>query len=130
MTAGPELNETDIHILNAISAWTWSGFYTPDAVDGMIDDILEEDAHENHLRAAVAVEFAKKQEAEKAWPHETDCDRLDAAFAALENRNILCLQMPVTRCLTVIRRHLRSSQINQGTSTTARILNVPWTAAG
>lgn len=92
MPAKPELNETDKYILNAIRKWVWSGFYTPDDVDLMIDDILEEDAHEEFLRDSVATEFQRKSEAEKNWPEQTDCDRLDAAFEALEKRNILCLQ--------------------------------------
>jgi hypothetical protein len=92
MISKPELNETDRYILNAIRKWVWSGFYTADEVDYMIDDLLEEDAHEEFLREAVAPEFAKKSEAEKNWPEQTDCDRLEAAFRALEKRNILCLQ--------------------------------------
>jgi hypothetical protein len=92
MITKPELNETDRYILNAIRKWVWSGFYTADEVDFMIDDILEDDAHEEFLREAVAPEFAKKSEAEKNWPEKSDCDRLDSVFGALEKRNILCLQ--------------------------------------
>ncbi|WP_146848433.1 DUF6891 domain-containing protein [Brevifollis gellanilyticus] len=87
-----EWNDTDKYILNAIHSWVWSGFYDRDEVDSMIDDILEEDAHEEQLRGAVGPEFAKKQEAEKTWPAQTDCDRLDAAFRALEQRGVLGLQ--------------------------------------
>ncbi len=92
MITKPELNETDRYILNAIRKWVWSGFYTADEIDFMIDDLLEDDAHEEFLRDAIAPELAKKSEAEKNWPAETDCERLDAAFVALETRNILCLQ--------------------------------------
>lgn len=92
MTTKPELNETDEYILDAIRKWVWSGFYTAQEVDSMIDDILEDDAHEGYLRGAVGTEFAKKGADEKTWPDETDCDRLDSVFAALEERNILCLQ--------------------------------------
>ena len=92
MTAKPELNDTDKYILDAIRKKVWSGFYTPDEVDSMVDDLLEGDAHEDFLREAIAPEFAKKREAEKTWPEQTDCDRLDAAFRALEQRGILCLQ--------------------------------------
>ncbi|MCP5560642.1 MAG: hypothetical protein H7A55_23115 [Verrucomicrobiaceae bacterium] len=92
MTAKPELNDTDEYILAAIRKWVWSGFYTPDEVDYMIDDILEGEAHEDYLRSAVGTEFAKKREDEKTWPEQTDCDRLDSVFTVLEKRNILCLQ--------------------------------------
>ncbi len=84
-------DEVNAHILNAIRLWVWSGFYTPEEVDQMIDDLLEEGADEDKLRAAVAPEFAKKAEAEKTWPVTTDCDRLDAAFKHLAARGILCL---------------------------------------
>ncbi len=86
-----ELNESDKYILGAIHKWVWSGFYSPEEVDLMIDDILEEDAHEAMLRDAVAPEFTKKEEEEKTWPQVTDCDRLNAVFAALDKRRVLCL---------------------------------------
>ncbi len=92
MSTELQLNDTDKYILEVIRKHVWSGFYTADEVDSMIDDVLEEDAHEDFLRDSVAPEFAKKQEAEKSWPEKTDCDRLDSAFEALEKRNILCLQ--------------------------------------
>jgi hypothetical protein len=91
MTTVPELNETDQYILDTIRKAVWSGFYTPEEIDNIIDDILEEDAHEDYLRATVAPEFEKKREAETNWPGETDCDRLEQAFSALDKRNILCL---------------------------------------
>lgn len=92
MMMKPELNETDKYILDTIRKKVWSGFYTAEEVDQVIDDILEGDAHEEYLRAAVAPEFDKKREAEREWPQVTDCDRLDSAFEALEKRQILCLQ--------------------------------------
>lgn len=36
---------------------------------------------------------AAKREAEKSWPAVTDCDRLDAIFAALERNGIIALQL-------------------------------------
>ncbi|MBA4388768.1 MAG: hypothetical protein C0404_12355 [Verrucomicrobia bacterium] len=86
------MTETDKYILDAIRKWVWSGFYSSDEVDSMIDDLLENDANERMLRASVVPEFAKKREAEKTWPSITDCDRLGTVFAALEKRGILCLQ--------------------------------------
>lgn len=86
------MNETDEYILDSIKSWVWSGFYTPGQVDEMIGDLLEEDADEESLRAAVQTEFAKKAEAERSWPKETDCDRLDRAFAAMNERGIIALQ--------------------------------------
>jgi|SRR5262245_7249476 len=82
------MSETDEYILNAIKSWVWSGFYSPDQVDAMIDDILEGDADEAMLRAAVAPEFDKKTAAETTWPVTTDCDRLDCAFEELNARGV------------------------------------------
>lgn len=53
------MSETDEYILNSIKNWVWSGFYSPDEVDAMIDDILEEDADVVMLRGAVGPEFDK-----------------------------------------------------------------------
>jgi hypothetical protein len=82
---------TNEYVLNAIKSWVWSGFYSPDEVDSMIDDILEEDADEAMLRKAVAPEFDKKAAAEASWPDTTDCDRLDEAFENLNSRGIIAL---------------------------------------
>lgn len=90
-TMSPEMNETDKYILNAIHKWVWSGFYSPEEVDHMIDDILEDDANETMLRDAVDPEFSKFEEAQSTWPKVTDCDRLKAVFAALDKRGVLCL---------------------------------------
>jgi hypothetical protein len=57
----------------------------------MIDDILEDDADEAMLRAAVAPEFEKKAAAEASWPETTDCDRLDQAFEELNSRGVIAL---------------------------------------
>jgi hypothetical protein len=88
------MTESDEYILEAIKALVWSGFYSPEDVDQMIDDILEDDADEAFLHAAVAPEFKKKAEEEKHWPETTDCDRLDMAFSTLEAQGILALHNP------------------------------------
>lgn len=89
---GKSMNDTDQYILDAIKTCVWSGFYDSDGVHEVIDDILEEDADEAMLRAAVDAEFAKKAAAEAAWPAETDCDRLDQAFDAMNASSIIALQ--------------------------------------
>ena len=85
------MNDTDKYILEAIRNWVWSGFYDATEVQEMIDDILEEDADEAMLRAAVAPEFEKKRAAEASWPAETDCDQLDETFAALDAQGVIAL---------------------------------------
>jgi len=85
------LTDIDQYILDAIKSHVWSGFYTPEDVQQVIDDLLEEGADEPMLRAAVLPEFEKKALAEQAWPAENDCDKLDAAFESLEEQGILAL---------------------------------------
>jgi hypothetical protein len=85
------MSEADDYILDAIRNWVWSGFYSPDEVNALIDDILEDDADEAMLRAAVAPEFERKAAAEASWPDTTDCDRLDHAFEELNARGVIAL---------------------------------------
>jgi hypothetical protein len=86
------MSETDDYILQTIRTWVWSGFYSPDQVDEMIDDLLEEGSDETMLRAAVGHEFAAKAAAERVWPPRTDCDRLNEAFASLQSLGVIALQ--------------------------------------
>ena len=44
------------------------------------------------VAAEVAAQFAAHAEEQKAYPEITDCDRLDAAFAALNGRGLVALQ--------------------------------------
>lgn len=85
------MNETDEYILGAIRVWIWSGFYSPESVQHLISDLLENDADEEMLRAAVEPEFAKKAEAEEYWPAVTDCDRLIDAFMTIHALHIIAL---------------------------------------
>src|SRR5437763_809008 len=89
---GKAVNDTTSYTLDAIKTWVWSGFYSPAEVQEMIEDILEDDADEALLRAAVEPEFEKKAAAEKSWPAITDCDRLDRAFEELDARGVVALQ--------------------------------------
>jgi hypothetical protein len=86
------MDDTTKYIFDSIKSWVWSGFYSTNEVDSMIDDILEEGADENFLRGSVASEFAAKRNAEREWPSRTDCDRLDQAFSALDSVGVLALQ--------------------------------------
>jgi hypothetical protein len=85
------VTETDEYILAAIRTRVWSGFYSPDEVDDMIGDLLEDDTDEAMLRAAVRPEFEAKAAAELAWPERTDCDRLDDAFVQLNALGVIAL---------------------------------------
>ena len=85
------MTQTDEFVLDAIKIAVWSGFYGPDDVQQMIDDILEDDADEEMLRSAVAPEFDRKAVEELTWPEVTDCDRLDRAFDSLNQNGIIAL---------------------------------------
>lgn len=62
MKQAPE--STDDFILGVIHKRVWGGFCSPEEVHAVVDEVLEPDADEEMLRAAVEQEFAKKQEAE------------------------------------------------------------------
>lgn len=86
------MNQTEEYILTSIRTWVWSGFYSIDEVREMTDELLEDGVDRAMLRGSVDSEFGEKSAAELAWPRQTDCDRLDEAFAALENVGIVALQ--------------------------------------
>lgn len=86
------MNDTETYIIDSIKTWVWSGFYTQDEVQEMIDDIIEDGVDVDKIRSTVAPEFEKKAIAEKSWPEVTDCDRLDQFFGNLNDNGIVGLQ--------------------------------------
>ena len=86
------MNETEQYIFDAIKSQVWSGFYDESDIHQLIDDIIEEGANEKMLRDCVPIEFGKKLVAEKSWPEQTACDRLDNAFETLRSNKIAAIQ--------------------------------------
>jgi hypothetical protein len=88
-----KMNEADEYALAAVRTWVWSGFYTTTQIDAMIDDIIDDDnkVDESLVRAAVQPEFEKKMTAESSWGKITDCDRLERAFAELNEAGVIAL---------------------------------------
>lgn len=86
------MNETESYIADQIRLRVWSGLASPQEVQDIITDILEEDADEEMLRELVPQECNKKAEAEKEWPDVTDCDRLAQVFEALESKGVIAIQ--------------------------------------
>ena len=86
------MNENEQYILDAIKSQVWSGFYDESDVHQLIDDIIEPNVDEKMLRERVPIEFGKKTFAEKTWPQETNCDRLNNAFEAMRSENIAAIQ--------------------------------------
>ncbi|UYK66619.1 hypothetical protein NG831_21435 [Xanthomonas sacchari] len=85
------MNESDAYVYDEIRKWVWSGFYSQDEIQEMLEDILEDDCDETMLRASVASQWQAKQQAEQTWPAQTDCDRLDALFERLHEAGICAL---------------------------------------
>ena len=86
------MSDTETYIRTTIQTWVWSGFYDEDLVVEMLNDILEDDVDINVMHEHISSEFARKAAAEKTWPRETDNDRLDNAFIALDAAGICTVQ--------------------------------------
>jgi hypothetical protein len=81
-------------VLEAVKMHVRSGFHDADEVAEIVDETVlgpgEVDA--DWLRAQIADAFAAKRKEERGWPRETDCDRLDELFEALNAEGIIALQ--------------------------------------
>lgn len=73
-----------------------AGFHDPDSIASgaveMFEDQVDPALLDPQARAFLREELAALAEAQKAWPAETDCDRLDSAFAALEAKGVISRQ--------------------------------------
>lgn len=85
-------SEEERYIRGAIRYWVWSGFHDQASAEDMLQDILEENVSEREMVKAIAEEFRSKAKAERLWPAHTDCDKLDAAFVALDAAGICAVQ--------------------------------------
>ena len=85
------LNE---YINESLKKWVWSGFYSKAELHNNLLEILEdedEEADDVTIELMIDSELANKHAQELSWPTHTDCDRLDAAFLALNQSGICCL---------------------------------------
>jgi hypothetical protein len=92
--APPE--ERDEWVRDQIRRDVASGFYDEDAIltnaaDAFADDFTPE-ALRPLAQQALRQALAEQRAAERHWPDETDCDRLDAAFAQLEEDGVVARQ--------------------------------------
>lgn len=71
----------------------WAGFDTPADVFEQVREAWDWDQplDTDWLRALVDREARSKRDAEKRWPAQTDNDRLEAAFEALDARGVIAL---------------------------------------
>lgn len=87
MPLSPEhLQEVALHIRG--------GFDDRDrVVEAFCEEIYEPgELDPEEVEAAVDAAFARLEAEKAGWPEVTDCDRLDAVFAALRQRGIVALQ--------------------------------------
>ena len=87
------MNDYEEELADEIQIRVWSGFHSLSDVLEMLEycDEDEADADVRMLAEFARAEVQEKREAEAAWPPITDCDRLDAAFDALNNMGIIAL---------------------------------------
>ncbi len=88
------MNMLEPEIIEEISVFVRSGFYDKNVIGNIFcEEVyapgeLDPDA----VSAAIDTEFSKWESDKPTWPSVTDCDRLDAAFAAMNKRGIIALQ--------------------------------------
>ncbi|MEZ5961657.1 MAG: hypothetical protein R3C30_14730 [Hyphomonadaceae bacterium] len=79
-----------------LTAMVRGGFAPRQEIWLVVDDICEQGEDPDMLRTYASAELEllwKEQRTEEAtWSGSTDCDRLDKAFADLEDRGIICRQ--------------------------------------
>ncbi|MFS2155754.1 hypothetical protein ACCD10_00190 [Pseudomonas sp. Pseusp122] len=85
------MSESDEYVADSIKMWVWSGFYTLEEMDEMVDDIIDDDCDVPALKALILPEVQRKLEAERSWPQVTACDRLDEVFYHLHEDGICAL---------------------------------------
>ncbi len=86
------MTDDEEYVRNAIKTHVWSGFHDQADTEQMMEEILEGEVDPEEMRRFIVSEFAAKVAAEKSWPAETDCDRLDQVFTALDAAGICSLQ--------------------------------------
>ena len=81
-------------VIEAVNFHVRSGFPDADEIAEIIDETVLEpgEVDQDWLRTVIAGAFAEKQREEATWPKETDCDRLDQLFDALNEDGIIALQ--------------------------------------
>ncbi len=96
----PMTKETDEDLRGdidaALRALIGGGFAPRQEVWYVVDDICEQGEQPDELRSYASAELERlwsaQRAAEAGWSGHTDCDRLDKAFAELEERGIVCRQ--------------------------------------
>lgn len=89
-----DANDATNEQLQLVERWIGYGYHAADAIDGWIEENAAADAGVDleRVKDFAAAAFARKRAAETRWPEDTDCDRLDRAFAALHEQGVCAVQ--------------------------------------
>lgn len=84
----------DAEVIDEIDVRVRGGFDDRARIAEIICDEIYEPGQvdRDEVESEISRAFAAKREARKNWPSTTDCDRLDAALAALTTKDIIALQ--------------------------------------
>jgi hypothetical protein len=82
------------NVAQEISGFVRSGFYGKPELMGIFCEELYTpgELHPEAVSAAIDTAIADWEAEKGTWPAVTDCDRLDSAFAALNQRGVIALQ--------------------------------------
>lgn len=86
------IKEIDYYVQRDVAG----GFRTRDDIITSATEVLADDFDPELIKPLVVertdFHFTQLRDQETRWPAVTDCDRLDRAFVALENRGVVCRQ--------------------------------------
>jgi hypothetical protein len=86
------VSNIDDHVAQSVKAWIWSGFYSRLEVREMAHELVEDESQVDATDFFINAEWSAKKKAERRWPSETDCDRLDKVWEALRSQGIISVQ--------------------------------------
>ena len=83
----------DTEVMDLITLWVRKGFYDKHKLRTIVcDDQYEGKLDPAEVAAAIDLATATLESEQSSWPAVTDCDRLDAAFDALNRRGVIAQQ--------------------------------------
>lgn len=93
---GPLSEEERSFVLATLRSLVWSGFDGPDAMREAALESLDDwpdtpSPRRIWVEAQLEAMIAGKKREEEGWPILTDCDRLEAAFDALEDQGLIAI---------------------------------------
>ena len=89
-----EGKDSNAELREEIRTLVRTGFHSAEDIAEIVGEELYEPGTHDAQKVAkiVASEFAALRQEQESWPRETDCDRLDQVFAALNRQGVIALQ--------------------------------------